>query len=531
MTVATPAARPGVLPAQRLLAHWPRLALAVIVVIAFAVRVVDVADNPPGFFTDEAAAGLDAHAILTSGKDMHGDTLPVFFRSLGDHKLPVFIYGLVPFVAVLGLSEFAVRFTVVVFGTLTVVTLYLLARELFRRDLPASWRSELPALVAAGVLAVLPWHVHYSRTGFGEMVSLPLFFTLAWWLFLRARRTGGSAIPAAIVFGLCFYTYRSGWVVLPPFLLVMAAFYARDLVQARRDTALAAAAFCVVLIPLVGHLVFGPSDRASQASIFNVESDQSTLSLFLDQYQSYFTTGFLFEDGDNGFITRHFLPGHGVLYWPLLPLVLAAIAATAWRPDRRGLLLVALLLLYPLGGALSDMSPISSRSILGAVTFSLLAGAGALGAVEAVAALRPRLASAAAFGVAGVVLIGGAVSAANYIDRYHDEYPRVSEDYWGWQGGPEEVLERFVARQDEYDELYLEGFFNAPHVFIPFYTGDDCPKCRIGDASRYDATKRQLFAFRVESPHLGTVVFDIHETLFYRNGLPAFVVGEIVAVR
>jgi hypothetical protein len=129
------------------------------------------------------------------------------------------------------------------------------------------------------------------------------------------------------------------------------------------------------------------------------------------------------------------------------------------------------------------------------------------------------------------VLIAGTVSLGSYLNRYFDEYPNVAEDYWGWQGGAEEIIERFVVLQDEYDELYLEGFFNAPHVFIPFYAGDDCPKCRIGEADRYDPAKRQLFAFRVESSQLNTVVFQAREFLFYRNGTPAFVIGEIVGKR
>src|SRR5690606_3353839 len=198
---------------------WPRLTLAVIVLVALLLRIVNITGNPPGFFTDEAAAGLDAQAIWRTGRDMHGHTLPFLFENLGVYMLPVFIYSLSPVIGVLGLSEFSVRVVVAVFGVLTVIATYLLARELFRRDSLPAWQYEVPALVAAGLLAILPWHLHYSRTGFGEMVSFPMLFAFAWWLFLRAGRTGSSLLPSAIVFALCFYTYRSAWIVVPPFLL------------------------------------------------------------------------------------------------------------------------------------------------------------------------------------------------------------------------------------------------------------------------------------------------------------------------
>jgi len=514
-------------PRRWLSNNWPLLTLGVIVLLAFAIRVIDITDNPPGFFTDEAAAGLDAKAILTTGKDMHGHTLPFFFESLGDYKLPVFIYTLVPFVGVLGMTEFSVRLTVAVLGTLTVLTTYFLARELLRRDSEPGWRYEATALVSAGLLAVLPWHVHYSRTGFGEMVSFPLLFTLGWWLFLRANRTAASLIPAALAFGLCFYTYRSAWVVLPPFLLLLVALYHRELLVRRREALWAGLVFAITLLPLALHLLGDSNDRASQSWIFNLESEKSTLELFVDQYRSYFTAAFLFEDGDNGPILRHYLPGQGVLYWFMLPLIVAGAVQLIQR-DRRGFALLALLFLYPLGGAVSDTSPISSRAILGSVVFVLLSGFGVRAIIDLVEAVRPRLALIGALAACTIVVIAAAVSATGYLNRYFDEYPLVSEGFWGWQGGPKAILQRYETMQDEYDDLFLEGYFNAPHVFIPFYTGDDCPKCHIGDSTRYDPARRQLFAIRVESADLQKVDFRLIDSFVFRNGEAGFVFIEIL---
>ena len=563
---------PGVEPdsIRRLPVHWRWLVLGAIVLLAFAVRIVDITDNPPGFFTDEAAAGLDAQAIWTTSKDMHGQTLPVFFESLGDYKLPVYIYTLVPFVGVLGLSEFSVRLPVALFGALSVVTTYLLAREVMsplvdsargtrlgveaRSPRPsgesvserggpspepdagatwlANWRQELPALATAALLAVLPWHVHYSRTGFGEMVSFPLVFALAWWLFLRAHRKGASLLPAALAFGLCFYTYRSAWVAVPPFLVLLVLLYARDLLARPRESMKAGGLLLASLIPLAYHLLLGPDDRAATSWIFNIDSEQSTLSLFIEQYRSYFTTAFLFEDGDNGPILRHYLPGHGVLYWFMLPMVLAGVVQVLLHRQRAGLLVLALVLLYPLAAALSDTSPISSRAILGSIVFVLLAGFGVQLMIDLVRYVRPaRLVPGAIAATAAVVMVAGSVSVASYLDRYFDEYPLESEGFWGWQGGPKTIIDRFVELQGEYDELYLEGYFNAPRVFIPFYAGDSCPKCRIGATNRYDPDLRQLFALRVESDELDRAEVRIVDTYFYRNGEPGFVFVEILRLR
>ncbi|HEX5368656.1 MAG TPA: glycosyltransferase family 39 protein, partial [Dehalococcoidia bacterium] len=508
--------------------RWPLLAVGAIFCVAFAIRAIDVTTDPLGFFADEAAAGVDAHAILTTGRDQFGHTLPFFFQSLGDYKLPVFIYSELPFVGLLGLNELAVRLTVATLGSLTIVTTYLMAGELFSpRDAVTHTnidrlRAAVPAFAAAVMLATMPWHIHYSRTGFGELVSLPLVFTLATWLFLRAIRRETSLIPAAIAFGVCFYTYRGGWVVLPPFLLVLLLVYERELGRSRRDALIALAVFGVLLLPLARHLLFGPADRASTAWIFNVPGDQSTTSLFWQHYRSYFSLSFLFQHGDNSFILRHYLPGQGELYWFQLPLILLALGRMAWHWDKRYVLLLALLVLYPLSGALSDQSPISSRTILGSVTFALLTGLGVATLVDLAAVSWPRASRVATIGALAIVAVVLSLSLGAYLQRYFDDYPALSAGYWGWQDGPQQIIGDFLAVQDDYDELILDGQFNAPEIFFPFYAGDQCVKCRVGGPELYIPNLHQLFALRAENPDLPNYSYIVLRTLRYPDGSPSF---------
>ena len=176
-------------------------ALVAIIALGIAVRIVNITENPPGFFTDEAAIGYNAYTILTSGKDEYGESWPLLFRSFGDYKLPVFVYSVVPFVAIFGLTELAVRLAGATYGTLAIFTTFLLGSILFRR------RSI--GLAAALFLAITPWHIHYSRTGFGEMISFLPLLTLALYLFFRGVRQNGFWLASGVVFGLTLYTYRS----------------------------------------------------------------------------------------------------------------------------------------------------------------------------------------------------------------------------------------------------------------------------------------------------------------------------------
>ena len=176
-------------------------ALAGVVAIAAVVRIHDIVANPPGFFADEAAYGYNAYTILHTAKDEFGKTLPLFFESFGDYKTPVYIYSLVPFIGVLGLSELPVRLTGALYGVVTVAAVYLLVKELFGQ------RST--ALVAALILAISPWHIHYTRTGFGEIAVHVFFLVLALYFFLVGTRRPPFLVAAALALALALYSYRA----------------------------------------------------------------------------------------------------------------------------------------------------------------------------------------------------------------------------------------------------------------------------------------------------------------------------------
>ena len=495
-------------------------ALVIIVSLAAAVRVVNLADNPPGFFADEAAIGFNAYSILTTGRDEYGELLPVFFRSFGEYKFPVFIYGAIPFISALGLTEQAVRLAAAALGTLTVLSVFFLARTLF---------NEKTALATAFLLAVTPWHIHYSRIGF-ELISFPLVLTTGLFLLLTGLRHPRVLPYAAVVMGLTFYTYGAAWLIVPLLLGMFAILYRKELLALPRTSFISLALFLGVLVPVFIHLVSGSGQaRWEQTSIFTLElTSWETVARFFQFYGSYFSPDFLFRYGDNSFLTRHYLPGFGQLYWFQLPLLLLGVGALLWRRSKEGVLVLWLLLIYPLSGALTNMSPISSRTILGSVVLALVAGYGTAQLASGYRFLRRHQATRVAIPLAvwGAVLILGVWSMSTYLRQYHQDYPTLSADFWGWQYGPGEIVPYFVEVEDQYDDLVMDGEFNAPWIFLKFYAPDRCTKCRIGDLSLHVPGTRQLFALKPSHLTSG-LTYVTRRTVNYPNGEVAFLLVEV----
>src|SRR4030043_723244 len=89
--------------------------------VGFYLRVHDLTQSPPGFYLDEASIGYNAYSILKTGKDEYGVVWPLFFRAFGEYKNPLFIYALVPLIAINGLSIETIRLGAVVWGSLGVL--------------------------------------------------------------------------------------------------------------------------------------------------------------------------------------------------------------------------------------------------------------------------------------------------------------------------------------------------------------------------------------------------------------------------
>ncbi len=500
------------------------IGLGCVLLLAALVRIIGITDNPPGFFTDEASIGYNAYTVLKHGVDEHGESWPVLFEAFGEFKLPVYIYGTIPFVATLGLTEFAVRLASAAFGIATIITVFLLAG--------AAFQHRAVALAAAFFLAIMPWHIHYSRTGFGELISFVPFVTLSLYLFIRGIRDDSRLLVlAGAAFGVTLYTYRAAWVVLPLLLILIVVLYWRELMDKRTHALSGAAVLAVISIPILLHLLSDSGDRSQDAGILKLGlGTGETINLFIKQYLSHFSLSFLFFEGDEHFITRHYLPGYGHLHLVQLPLVVFGLVGVARHPTREKMLVVAVLLFYPLGGALSTDSPVSSRSILGTAAMAILSGYGLVVVARWAANIDQNYARVATAGTVGLIVVLACYGFGDYIGKYR-EYPNVSADYWGWQDGPQEIIEYFESVEADYDQLIMTGEFNAPHMFFWFYAPEGCNKCQIGEADRFDSSQRQLFALKPHQIAQINPSYDIStkHTVAYPDGSIAFRLVEIAA--
>ena len=487
------------------------LLLAAILCLGFFVRAYHLSGNPQGFFCDEAAVGYNAYAILHTGKDEYGVPFPIFFRSFGDYKTPILIYANIPAVALLGLTEFAVRITSVLFGMAAIVVMYFFGKELSEK------RREETGLLAALITASMPWFIHYNRTGF-DINAYCTFFALTAYLFIRAAHDKRMIIPAFISAGFTLYTYNPERLLLPLLLAGAAVIYGAYYRAHRKEMVIGFLLFCALSIPLVVSFFTG----SAFALFTTVVMPQANAWNMLKNYVLQLTPGY-FVYGEPTVLVRHFVGGLRPLLLVTVPFAYVGIACVLlrWRKNNTYRFLLYWLLIYPVAGAITtDGGPFTSRSVIGAPLFALLIS---LGIVRTVAFLKCRVRPVVS---ATVILLAVILNLVLFARFYFYQYPFYSMGFTGWQYGARDIVRYFAAHETEYNGLFIgaDPEFSHPEIFFKFYAPGDCQHCMVGyPDTNYIPGRRQLFAV---SPGYITshpqYTYTIVRTVYYPNGDPAF---------
>ncbi len=172
------------------------IALAGILLLGGFLRFYQITEIPLGLFSDEAMNGNNALEAWETGR------FKVFYpENNGREGLFIMLQAFA--LRLLANEAWALRLVSALAGTLTILGMYLVAKELVRNS-----RAETVALLAAFFTATSYWHINFSRLGF-RAILVPLCATFALFFLLKGLRkeTAIHLIIGGIITGLGFYTY------------------------------------------------------------------------------------------------------------------------------------------------------------------------------------------------------------------------------------------------------------------------------------------------------------------------------------
>lgn len=228
------------------------IALLIIFMAGFFVRLFAVGKYPLGLNQDEASAGYDAFSILYYGIDRNGMSYPVHLIAWGSGQNALYSYLCMPFILVFGLTEFSIRLPMALMGCVSLVLIYFISKRLLQYKY---------AIIVTAFFAISPWHIMKSRWAlesnlFPELILLCVFLLIKYQEKYKKR----YIVSAAFVLGLSAYAYGTAYLFIPVFAIPVLLYLLVNKRIKPLDAFFAAAVAILTALPVILFVIINTFD-------------------------------------------------------------------------------------------------------------------------------------------------------------------------------------------------------------------------------------------------------------------------------
>ncbi|MFC1711844.1 ArnT family glycosyltransferase [Patescibacteria group bacterium] len=537
-----------------------KILLFIIVIVALVLRFYKLGQVPAGINRDEASIGYNAYSILKTGKEEHGNMLPVFIESFGDWKLPAYQYLSIPFIYIFGLSNFSVRFLSALVGSLSVFVIFLLGKNILSDKKRVSVNV---GLFSALFLAINPWHLHISRIAFEANLACFLFL-LGLVCFLKGiKKKPKFFLFGSLLWSVALFSYHAAYVFLPLMFLIIVfkAFKAKfknkkplylgiivfftfvflHLVQFINQADVKITGVGITSDPVIKHL----KTELIRFDHLNPQSLGSRVFhnrfivypwLIAEKYLAVFSADFLYFNGSDNY--HHNITGFGNFYVVNLLFCLIGLFFLLKNKHHNSLLILLWLILAPIPSAITKNSPHSLRAIFLLPVIILVTG---VGGAQFLKLIKNKILKKLLLVIYFIALL---LNIGLYLDNYYVHALKTDAKHWNY--GMEELYQYLNSIQDKYKKVITTHPDYSDYIFYAFYSNYD-PKKFLKEVVYYPRDEegfrhvKQLgnyyFVENIDEYELENLYFDyadavpanvkILKTINLPNNDPYLVVFEI----
>src|SRR3989344_7028886 len=267
--------------------------IIIVLLISLVLRVYRLGDVPVSLFGDEVDASYQAWSLATTLRDYRGHFLPSYIQSLSEWRAPLEMYVVAPFVGLLGPSTFAARLPMALLGVLSIYLTYLITNLIFPKKISLGKKHELDTgLIAAVILALTPWHFHYTRNVV-EQPPLFVLILLGVYFYLKACDKAYCYALSLLAFILTFYTYSIANLATPIIVLILLFCIPPKIKEVLKKNTLGLLLITsLAILPIAYQIVFGQA--AGRFKFINIANDRSPLDqIVLDRNRPWLASPLL----------------------------------------------------------------------------------------------------------------------------------------------------------------------------------------------------------------------------------------------
>ena len=465
-----------------------RNSLFIILIVASFLRLYKLGTYP-AFNADEAAIGYNAYSLLETGRDEHGNAWPIHFQSFNDYKPGLYVYLVMPFVKILGLNEWAVRLPNALFGIGTIYILYLLIKELKFGD-SLGFRNSKLEILAPALLAVSPWHLHFSRGGW-EVNTATFFIMLGVYFFLKyiSKKRFLFIVSCLLFLVLSMYSYHSARIISPLLFFGLLTLFWKEINLKIKQLMILGLIGFLFSAPLIVDLTksdivsraagvglfadTGPIERTNEqrmehagvvSRIFHNKATNYGLT-FLKNWGEHYHGLFLFVSGDE--IQRNRVPETGQMYLFEIITVILGLCVLFSRIIQNSkfiILILYWLLIAPIPASMTFQSPHSLRAQNMVIPLTIISAIGLAYLTRIIHTSKPF------FRFAFYILLTTVIvwSFSRYLHMY---YVHMSKEYpYSSQYGVKELINYIEDGGRTFKNIVVTNKYDQPYILFLFYT-------------------------------------------------------------
>lgn len=446
----------------------PKTIILGIIILASILRLFRLG-TIPSLNPDEAALGYNAYSLLQTGRDEHGISWPLHLKSFGDFKPAGYTYLALPFIKFLGLTPLAIRLPNAILSIFSVYLLYKIVL-LLTSNFPL---SSLTALI----LAVNPWHLHFSRGAWESSTALTLILLGIYFFFKQ------KLYFSLFFFILSTYFYHSARIIAPLLFLSLLTVHRSQFTNLKK-LFLPFTFGLILVIPVLHSFLqnggttrfggvgltadYGPISRAEEllnhhmnVKFINRAIHNKRVLYILSwgqKYTSHFDLNFLFLNGDE--VPRSKSPEMGQFYLLELPFLLLGlyylIHSTIYH-RRSKIFIVIFLLISPLASSLTFQAPAALRSLPLVIPLTIITSLG----------LYIFLKKFSFFTVYCLLITIYALSLIYYLDSYYLHSPKRYP--FAWNQGFSQLVPTIESQKHNFTNIYITDKYDQPYILYLFF--------------------------------------------------------------
>ncbi|MDO8269510.1 MAG: glycosyltransferase family 39 protein [Candidatus Levybacteria bacterium] len=479
------------------------LLFCVILLIAAFLRLFMLSSVPNGLQQDETSIGYNALSIVQTGKDEYGKSFPLSFKAFGEYKLPLSIYLTSASFALFGVSDFTLRLTSAIFGILTVVVVFFLTLRITK--------SRQVAFIAMGLLAINPWHLHFSRGAY-EVTPALFCITLGIYLFLVFLKKNSSYLLSLslIFFALSMYGYNIARLFVPLLLILLGVFYLKKNKQLpKKIFAMPLIVFLIFILPFLYTVFTSGGYQSTKGTLIttsasvqaaNLEtrsyinqenhfiskilfnSVESNAVYYVKNIASYLNAEFFFVNGSTH--GNHGIGNVGQFYIFELIFIILGIVFLIRSKNNWNILLFGWVGLVIAVASLTREAPHATRAYFMVVPLTIISAIGFYEIIKKVRNLHMNYRFISVIALFGIFLYFVFYYMSSYYFRFPVFYAK------NYRSEDRKLVKLLQERYDKYDVIYVDNEAQMLYTSILFY-------------SQFDASEFQKSVFRAKDDSEG----------------------------